>query len=202
MRLRQRLIANEQTRIKGLHREHPTCSVKYSRTVKAFGWGFHCHRQRSALHCRYRRTFHGRSAILLFYRPAICLTTNTTHQCLNFYVEAISQSRPFLTSFPSCPAVHDSLECFKLVLLELGDVFAQNFHQVVRVRLQLLVLLVADVDGGLAPRAPGRHLLVVAALVLRGRAVLGLFLFLAAAFLAISIAHPVVRREAGEEKQL
>lgn len=99
----------------------------------------------------------------------------------------------FPTSLPSYPAVHDSLECLKLVLLKLRDVLAQDLHQVVRVRLQLLVLLVADVDGGLAPRTSGRHLLVVAALVLRRRAVLGLLLFLAAAFLAVSIVHPVVR---------
>lgn len=57
------------------------------------------------------------------------------------------------TSFPSYPAVHDSLHRFKLVFLELWHIFTQNLHQVVRVCLQLLVLLVADVDGGLPPGA-------------------------------------------------
>lgn len=103
-----------------------------------------------------------------------------------------SEACGFPTSLPSYPAVHDSLHRLKLVFLQLRHVFTQNLHQVVRVGLQLLVLLVADVDGGLPPGTGGRHLALT--LVLRGRALRGFFL-LAAALLPVAEIHP--EREQG-----
>lgn len=97
----------------------------------------------------------------------------------------------FLTSLSPYPAVHHSLDGFKLFLLQLRYIFTQNFQQIVRVRLQLLVLLVADVDSGLPPGARGRRFDVVVLLVVRGRALLDL-LSLDGAFLSVPRIHPVV----------